>query len=144
MGTAGFYTALSRISHDPVLATIAHRIAEDEIRHYKRFYRYFCRYQQTEPASRRAVFGALLHRLRMIESEDSVVVMKHLYRARHPGERLDNHICRTLRRRSRQLIRPHFPYRMCVQMLLKPLGLGPRARHIVVPITETLARWIVP
>src|SRR6266853_1273399 len=66
-GTASFYTTLSRISHDPVLATMP------------------------------------------------------LYRDRHPGERLDNHICQTLRRRSRQLARPHFPHRMCVQMLLKPL-----------------------
>jgi rubrerythrin len=142
-GTASFYTTLSRISHDPVLATIAHLIAEDEIRHYKHFYRYFCRYQQTEPASRHAIFSALLNRLRMIDGEDSVVAMKHLYRDRHHGERLDNHICRTLRRRSRQLARPHFPHRMCVQMLLKPLGLGPRTRRIVVPITETLARWVV-
>jgi hypothetical protein len=144
MGTAGFYTTLSRISHDPVLATIALRIAEDEIRHYKHFYRYFRRYQQTEPASRRAIFGALLNRLTKINGEDSVIAMKHLYRARHSSEHLDNRICRTLRQRSRQLIRPHFPYRMCVQMLLKPLGLGPRTRHVVVPITVTLARWIVP
>jgi len=144
MGTASFYTMLSGISHDPVLATITRRIAEDEIRHYKHFYRYFRRYQQVEPASRRAVFSALLNRLRMIDGEDSVIALKHLYRARHPGERLEDPLCRNLRRRSRQLIRPHFPYRMSVKMLLRPLGLGPRARRIAVPITETLARWIVP
>jgi hypothetical protein len=143
-GTASLYTTLGRISRDPVLATIAQRIAEDEIRHYKHFYRYFCRYQQAEPASRRAICGALLNRLRKIDGEDSAVALKHLYIARHPGERLDERTCRSLRRRSRQLIRPHFPYRMCVQMLLKPLGLGPRARRIVVPLTETLARRIVP
>jgi len=143
-GTASFYTILSRITDDPVLTTIAHRIAEDEIRHYKYFYRYFCRYQRTEPASRPAIFHALVNRLRMIDGEDSVIAMKHLYGARHPGERFDNRVCRALRRRSRQLIRPHFPYRMCVQMLLKPLGLGPRTRHIAVPIVERLARRVVP
>src|SRR5271154_3813459 len=62
-GTASFYTTLSRISHEPVLATIARRIAEDEIRHYKHFYRYFCRYQKAEPASRSAISAALLNRL---------------------------------------------------------------------------------
>ena len=143
-GTAGFYTTLCRISHDPVLATIARRIAEDEIRHYKHFYRYFCRYQRAEPASRRAIFAALLNRLRKIDGEDSVIAMKHLYKARHPEEMIDDQICRNLRRRSRKLIQPHVPYRMCVQMLLKPLNLGPRTRHIAVPITEALARWIVP
>jgi hypothetical protein len=144
MGTAGFYTTLSRISRDQALATIARRIAEDEIRHYKHFYRYFRRYQQTEPASRRAISAALFNRLRMIDGEDSVIAMKHLYKSWHPGEEIDNGICRILRRRSRQLIQPNFPYRMCVQMLLKPLGLGARARRIAVPITETLARRIVP
>jgi rubrerythrin len=143
-GTAGYYTTLSRISRDPVLATIARRIAEDEIRHYKHFYRYFRRYQQAEPASRRGIFAALSNRLRMTDGEDSVIALKHLYRSRHPGEEIDNSICRDLRRRSRQLIRPHFPYRMCVQMLLKPLGLGARARRIAVPIAETLARRVVP
>jgi hypothetical protein len=29
-------------------------------------------------------------------------------------------------------------------MLLKPLGLGPRLHRIAVPVTEALARWIVP
>jgi hypothetical protein len=144
MGTASYYTTLSRISRDPVLATIARRIAEDEIRHYKHFYRYFCRYQQGEPASRPAVFSALLNRLRMIEGEDSFITMKHLYRALHPDKPFDNSTYRNLRRNSRELIRPHFPHRMSVQMLLKPLGLGPRARRIAVPVTETLARWMVP
>jgi hypothetical protein len=143
MGIASFYTTLSRISQAPVLATISHLIAEDEIRHYKHFYRYFCRYQQTERTSRRAVFNALLNRLRMINGEDTVIAVKHLYRAGHPGEQLDNHVYQTLRRRSRQLLRPHFPHRMCAHMLLRPLDLGPRARRIAVPITETLARWVV-
>jgi hypothetical protein len=144
MGTAGYYTTLGRISHDPVLATISRRIADDEIRHYKHFYRYFRRYQRAEPASRRDIFSALLNRLQMIDGEDSVITIKHLYRSYYTCEQLDNRIYRNLRRRSRQLIRPHFPYRMCVQMLLKPLGLGSRARRILVPITETLARRIVP
>ena len=143
-GTASFYTTLSRISHDPVLAIIARRIAEDEIRHYKHFYRYFLKYQRAEPTRRHAVFGAVLNRLRMMNGEDSVIAVKHLYRARHPGAPFDEAISRDLRRRSRQAIQPHFPYRMCVQMLLKPLGLGPRARRIAVPMTERLARWIVP
>jgi hypothetical protein len=144
MGTASYYTTLSRISRDPVLSTIAHWIAGDEIRHYKHFYRYFCRYQQVEPASRRAVFSALWRRLRMIDGEDGIVTIKHLYGARHPDRPLDKGSYRDLRRDSRQLIRPHFPHRMCVQMLLKPLGLGPRLHRIAVPVTEALARWIVP
>jgi rubrerythrin len=143
-GTAGYYTTLSRISDDPVLATISRWIAEDEIRHYKHFYRYFRRYQQAEPENRYTVSRALLNRLRTTDDEDSAISIKHLYMANNPGGVVDDCAYRNLRHSTRQLIRPHFPYRMCVQMFLKPLGLGARARRIAVPIVETLARRVVP
>lgn len=37
-GTSSFYTALSKASKEPVLASVAHWIAADEFRHYKLFY----------------------------------------------------------------------------------------------------------
>jgi hypothetical protein len=144
MGTAGYYVALSRMSRDPPLTTIATRIAEDEIRHYKHFYRYFRRYQQTEPESRSAVFGALLNRLRMIDGQDGVIAIKHLYAGVHPGKPFDRRTYRALRSRWRPLMEPHFPHRMCVQMLLKPLGLGPRTRRIALPLAEAFARRVFP
>lgn len=144
MGTASFYTALSRLSPNPVLATLARCIAEDEIRHYKHFYRYFRRIRAAENAGRIAILRALLHRLVMIDGEDSRVPMKHLYLSRHPGGHFDDRVYRRLRRGSSNLIRAHFPHRMCVRMLLKPLGLGARAHHIVAPMVETFARRIVP
>jgi hypothetical protein len=33
---------------------------------------------------------------------------------------------------------------MCVQMLLKPLGLGPRAHRVALPVFEAIARRVVP
>ena len=144
MGTASYYRTLSLISPDPVLATIAGQIAHDEIRHYKHFYRYFRRFQKTEPESRRSVSIALLNRLRMIDGQDSFIALKHLYRNAHAGEPFNIRIYRNLRRRSRQLIEPHFPYRMCIQMLLKPLDLSPQVHRIALPMAETLARWVVP
>src|ERR1700730_9512131 len=135
MGTASYYTTLSRISRDPVLSTIARRIADDEIRHYKHFYRYFCRFQQIEPENRRGVFAALLNRLRMIDGQDSFIATKYVYRNRHPGEPFDARVYRRLRRYFRQLIGSHFPHRMCVQMLLKPLDLSPQVRRIALPMT---------
>jgi hypothetical protein len=144
MGTASYYTTLSRLSPDPVLAILTRRIAEDEVRHYKHFYRYFRRISAAETPGRIAVSRALVHRLGMMDGEDSRVVMKHLYLARQPAGHFDDRVYQRLRRGSRALIRPHFPHRMCVRMLLKPLGLGPRAQQIVAPIVEGLARRIVP
>ena len=144
MGTAGFYTTLSRLSADPVLANLARCIAEDEVRHYKHFYRYFRGLRATEKTGRIAVSQALWSRLGKIDGEDSWVAIKHLYLSRHPDERFDDRVYRGLRRGSRSLIRPYFPYNMCVRMFLKPLGLGPRAHHIALQLVGTLAQWIVP
>src|SRR5882672_9844161 len=40
MGTASYYRTLSRMTDDPVLTSLTQRIAEDEVSHYKHFYRY--------------------------------------------------------------------------------------------------------
>ena len=55
MGTASYYTTLSRASPEPVLSLLARRIVEDEVRHYKHFYRFFRRYREAECPSRAAI-----------------------------------------------------------------------------------------
>ncbi|HEY1796470.1 MAG TPA: ferritin-like domain-containing protein [Stellaceae bacterium] len=144
MGTASFYTTLSRISAEPVLADLAQKIANDEIRHYKHFFRYFRRYQGQERTGRGNIVRALWNRLRMIDGEDNVIAVKHLYEARNPGRRFDRATYKQIRRGPREAIRRHFPHRMCVRMLLRPLQLGARAHHIVTPLVESLCRRVVP
>ncbi|HEX5319084.1 MAG TPA: ferritin-like domain-containing protein [Stellaceae bacterium] len=144
MGTASFYTTLSRISADPVLADLAHKIATDEVRHYKHFYRYFRRYQGAERTGRLNIIAALWNRLRMIDGEDNVIAVKHLYEARNPGSRFDRSVYKRIRRGPLEAIRGHFPHRMCVAMLLRPLRLGRRAHQIVTPLVEALCRRVVP
>ena len=63
-GTASYYRTLSRASPDPVLALLTRHIAEDEVRHYKHFYRYFRKYRDAETPSRAAILPALWRRLR--------------------------------------------------------------------------------
>jgi rubrerythrin len=144
MGTSGYYRTLSRMTDDPVLTTLAQRIADDEINHYKHFYRYLRKYQALDGQHRVAIGRALWNRLRMIDGADSRIAMQHIYRERHPGKPFDARIYRELRRGSRSLIQAHFPHRMCVQMLLKPLGLGPRAHRVALPVIEAMARRVVP
>lgn len=143
-GTASYYTTLSRASHDPVLALLTRRIADDEIRHYKHFYRYFRRYRAAEMPSRGRLVPALWRRLRMTGGDDSFIVLKHVCRAHRPGERFDIGVYREIRREGRGLVRDHFPHEMSVRMLLKPLGLGPRMQRIALPLAVALARRLVP
>jgi hypothetical protein len=144
MGTSGYYRMLSRMTDEPVLTELARRISDDEIQHYKHFYRYLKKYQRREGQRRGGIVGALWNRLRMIDGEDSRIAMRHIYQARNDGRVLDRRVLKSMRRSWRALIQPHFPHRMCVQMLLKPLGLGPRAHRLVMPFCEAVARRVVP
>lgn len=143
-GTATYYTTLSRASPEPVLALLARRIADDEIRHYKHFYDFFRRYQNREKAGSGTVLKALWHRMRMTSDEDGYIALKHAYHGQRPGARFDAGVYRNLRRRGRRLVAAHVPYRMGVRMLLKPLGLGPTAQRLALPMAEALARRLVP
>jgi hypothetical protein len=144
MGTAGYYRTLSRITDDPVLSTLTRYIAEDEVSHYGHFYRYLRKYREREGQRRAGIGRAMWNRLRMIDGEDTRIAMRHIYRARHPGQVLSDRQYRALRRGSRSLIRPHFPHRMCIQMLLKPLALGRRVQQLALPVMEAMARRVVP
>jgi ferritin-like protein len=144
MGTAGYYRTLSRITDDPVLTELTRRIAEDEVNHYKHFYRYLKKYQARDGQRRFGIVRALWNRLRMIDGADSRIAMSHIYRARHPGRPFDERLYRQVRRGSRPLIEAHFPHRMCVQMLLKPIGLGRRSHRVALPLVEAIARRVVP
>jgi hypothetical protein len=143
-GTASYYRTLSRASPDPVLGMLTRHIAEDEVRHYKHFFRYFRKYQDREAPSRTSVLPALWRRLRMTGGDDSYIVLKHVYGARHPGETFDIEAYRRVRRECRTLLHNHFPHEMSVRMLLKPLGLGPRTQRMTLPVVAAVARRVVP
>lgn len=143
MGTASYYTTLSRLSPDPVLSELTHHIREDEVRHYKHFYHYFLRYREQEGAGRGRTLRALWHRLKMIAGEDGLIAMKHVYLGRHPGGYFDTRVYRELRRRCRRAAGRHFPHAMSMKMLIKPLDLGPRVQHVALPILTSVARHVV-
>jgi len=143
-GTASYYRTLSRASPDPVLALLTRHIAGDEVRHYKHFFRYFQKYRDVEAPRRAAILPALWRRLKMTGGDDSFIVLKHVHAAHHPGELFDIGVYRRVRRECRQLVRNHFPHQMSVQMLLKPLGLGPRTQRLTLPVATAVARRVVP
>ena len=143
-GTASYYTTLSRASPEPVLSLLARRIVEDEVRHYKHFYRFFRRYRETEATSRAAIVPALWRRLRMSGGDDSFIVLKHVYCSRYPDAAFDAAVYRGVRRQCRDLVGDHVPYEMSVRMLLKPLALGRRIHRAALPVAVAVARRLVP
>ncbi len=143
MGTTSYYTMLSKLSTEPVLCLLSRHIREDEVRHYKHFYHYFLRYRQREGAGRTRVLRALWHRLKMIDGEDGLIALKHVFLASHPGEVFDMRIYRRLQKRCRRAAGQYLPLQMSIKMLIKPLDLNPRFQHLALPILATLARYMI-
>ena len=139
-GTAGYYYALHQATDEPVLSQLAYHIFEDEVGHYRHFYKYFRHYRQLENTGRVQVLGALWHRLRMIEDEDTYLAVKHIHAARTLAAPYDKAAYQSVVRSVRQLAGRHFPLPMAVNMLLKPLDMAPSAQRMLQPMVERLAK----
>jgi hypothetical protein len=142
MGTASYYSALGRLSPEPVLGTLAQLIREDEVRHYKYFHRYFQSYRERERCSRLAILGAMWRRLRMMDMGDSYIALKHVCLARHPGAVFDRKRYRRIQTRLRRLMGPHVPLEMSARMSLRLLDLPHGVQDAVLPLVMSLSRHL--
>lgn len=144
MGTSSYYTAIAGLSPDPVLKRLAGLIREDEIRHYKYFYRFFGIYRQREGTGRTQVLRAILRRLRMLDFEDSAIALKHAYAIQHPGVRFDRHRYREVQRRIREALSADFPVQMSAKMTLKPLDLNYFVQKAALFAIEVASHRLLP
>lgn len=75
VGTSSFYASMGEASEEPVLAEVCRRIAADELRHYRLFYKALKQYLEREKVGRlRRTFIALS---RIFESEDDELAYAH-------------------------------------------------------------------
>jgi hypothetical protein len=143
MANAGCYIALSEMTQEPILRSLARRISDDEVRHYQNFYRYFIRYRELENTSRFQVLQTIWRRLMFLYTDDNVIAMKHVYGACHPSESYKLRTFRQMQKRCRRQTARFFPRKMCAEMLQKPLGLGLRFRHMTAPILGRVTQRFV-
>jgi len=142
MGTASYYTALNLVTTEPVLVQLTRNIYEDEVNHYKHFFKYFRRYREIEKPGRAQVLGALWNRLKLIDDEDSYMAIRHVYAWRNPGKTYNRRVYKEVGARIRSLAGPHLPHQMSVNMLLKPLDIAPMGRRMVNPLLVGVARMV--
>lgn len=142
-GTASFYRMLADSSPEPVLAGIADRISRDEIRHYKGFYEYFLRYAAAETPGRAAVIASLWRKARDIGARNAYLAFKHSFLADNRARGFLESDYRSFRDGVSRRARRHYPHRMAVRMLLRPLGLGKRGDRILNPLAEFAARRLI-
>jgi rubrerythrin len=86
VGTSSYYSALAEVTDEPVLKAICGHIAGDELRHYRLFFSYLSRYQETERPSRWARTKVVLDRI--AESDDDELAYA-FYAGNNRGEPYD-------------------------------------------------------
>ncbi|MBS0272102.1 MAG: ferritin-like domain-containing protein [Proteobacteria bacterium] len=72
IGTSSFYTAVKDATDEPLLKQICAKIAADELRHYKLFYKHFQRYQVKEQLNFFKRFKVTMSRLLLGEQDDEL------------------------------------------------------------------------
>ncbi|WP_298135615.1 ferritin-like domain-containing protein [Acidiferrobacter sp.] len=142
-GTSSFYGMIARASPEPVLATLAGYIRDDEIGHYKGFYRIYRDYQQREPQSRLAVAREVWRRVVEVDSEDAYLAVKNVSLAWESRTAYTRRDFRVFRNRIRVWMRRYYPFEPAVKMLLTPIDLPPPLRRVLVPLVAGSARLIV-
>jgi hypothetical protein len=128
-GTSSYYTALRDAAAEPALQEICRRIAADELRHYRLFYKNLCAYHACERLGRWARLRIALGRVAESEDDELAYAYYAANEAVHePGLPYNRRRCsRAYARRAFALYRPHHVERM-VAMVLKAVGLTPNGR----------------
>ncbi|MDW3681836.1 ferritin-like domain-containing protein [Cupriavidus sp. CV2] len=140
-GTAALYRSLEQASDEPVLRNLTRRIADDEVRHYKHFYRYFNTFNAVERLGRLRVLGALVRRLLEIKNEDAEIALRNVLRIERGTEDIPQKDVRKLNSRVSAVIRRNLPIEMTVKMLLRPLRLHAGVeRAIRKPLVAVVSR----
>ncbi len=142
-GTSSFYGMLTHASPEPVLAALAGHIRDDEVGHYKGFYRIYREYQGREPHSRWHVARTIWRRAVEVDHEDAYLAVKNVSLVHEARADFTRHDFRVFRDRIRAWMRQYYPFQSAVKMLLTPLDLPAPLQRLVVPLMVGGARRIV-
>jgi hypothetical protein len=136
IGTSSYYIALREAADEPVLQEICRRIAADEVRHYRLFYKNLERCLEHERLGRLTRLSIALRRI--AETEDDELAYAY-YAANDTDCPYDRRRCSgAYASRAFALYRPHHVSRG-IAMLLRAAGLPPARR--LSPIIGRIAWW---
>lgn len=143
VGTATYYTMLGHLSDEPVLRLLTEHIAQDEVRHYTYFHRFFRAYHEIERFGRGTRARVMLRRLLAIEHEDADIALRAIQHSLPVGHRFRTEPWADTYSAILTAGKVEYPYRMAVTMLLKPLELPATIRRALAPLLETSARALM-
>jgi hypothetical protein len=131
-GTASFYEALSFQSSEEVLQGITSRIRAEEIKHYKYFYHSFKRLNDERPIQRLEILFTIIHRLIEVRKDDTECALWHVYCQANPQFlRPNKDEFNKLFKKLIIKLRSHYPIKMAIKMLIKPLRLPAKVNNLI-------------
>jgi hypothetical protein len=143
-GTSTYYRALARATDEPVLKQLAGLIANDEVNHYKHFYKYFRRYRSEENVGRSRVLGTLGRRTLELKNEDADCAIRHVVKAYKPELAADPVRMKALTSRMSRTVRINLKPETTIKMIMRPLELPVLLQNMIeVPIRQLMQRVIL-
>ncbi|WDZ98500.1 ferritin-like domain-containing protein [Herbaspirillum sp. WKF16] len=143
-GTSAYYRALARAADEPVLKHLAGLIANDEVNHYKHFYKYFRRYRSLENVGRSRVLGTLGRRTLELKNEDADCAIRHVVRVHDPALAADPARVKALASRMSRTVRVNLKPETTIKMIMRPLELPPAVQSMIeFPIRQFMQRVIL-
>jgi hypothetical protein len=139
-GTSSFYRMLADAAPEPVLRQLATHISNDEIGHYKHFYRYFRLFAESERPSRWAVARTLLSRIAEVDNEDAAIAFKHVRMQIRPDEPYSAAEYEEFRRVVRSWGMEYYKFDRAVRMVLKPMELPGTLSRLAEQVGVGIAR----
>jgi hypothetical protein len=121
---AVLYRTLANFAHDPLAKQLFTQMYEDEVAHYKYFFRWFRILREREQLGAFTVFGETLARQRKAQNEDVGIALTHVNAGfanlsrPMPFVQLEES---TLSGMAKVAIEDHFPFETARAMMLKPL-----------------------
>jgi hypothetical protein len=139
-GTSSYYSALREASAEPVLQEICRRIAADELRHYRLFYKNMCVCLAREKLGRWGRLKVVLGRIAETEDDELAYAYYAANEGAAPYER--RRYSRAYARQAFALYRLHHVERG-VAMILKAAGLTPNGRlgRAIARLAWEVMRW---
>lgn len=86
---------------------------------------------------------ALCRRASEAQNADAYLGFKHAWRMRDPGVTFDDALYMRFRADLRAMMHRCYPYRMALQMLLRPLELNRTLVRLLLPLLERAARRLL-
>jgi hypothetical protein len=134
-GTSTFYRAIHDYTNEPVLRGLIEKIKSDEAAHYTFFRRHFDRLNVGKQHTASEVIATIWRRVREVRREDAYLAFRYVHTTRNPSVPFNAAHWHVYNKQVKRLARRYYPYRMAIQMLLKPI---PMTQLIKRPV-----RWLL-